>query len=480
MDRSNFWVHFGIAAILVTFAAVLGGLERWRSSLSADVAIPEEHRSVGPLKRPPEVLVRFKPDVSLDRMRSIAAASNDQVVDEIESVGGLAVIDDLDDADPQFVVHQYASMNDVEYAEPNYRIQLDDPIEKNNDISPRSAASVFRSDEKVPNDPLFAKQWALNNQGAAGGTARADIDAVAAWQTTTGSSEVVVAVLDSGVELDHEDLKNNIWTRPDDLAAYSDAELGELDDLRGFNGVDLNDDPSDDNGHGTHCAGIIGAEGNNGLGITGVNWNVKIMPLKFLGRNGGGTTEDAIAAINYAIERKKDGVNIRVISASWGSQIYSKALEDTIRAAGDAGILFIAAAGNNGTDNDTGPHYPSNYKLPNVVSVAAVDNTDKLASFSNFGVKSVDVAAPGKAVLSTWLGSSYRELSGTSMATPYVSGVAALIAAQEPKVSMADLRSRLLDSADKLDSLKGKVGTGGRICAANAVRAAHSKAAAGN
>ena len=193
------------------------------------------------------------------------------------------------------------------------------------------------------------------------------------------------------------------------------------------------------------------------------------MPLKFLGRGGYGTTKDAIEAINYAIERKKAGVNIRVISASWGSTAYSRALEDVIRKAGEEGILFVAAAGNASTDNDKTPHYPSSYKLPNVISVAALDRFDNLASFSNYGVKSVHIAAPGKEIMSTWLKGDYREASGTSMATPYVSGVAALALSAEPNLSVEKLREKLLKSVDKLDGLGGKIETGGRINAAKAV-----------
>jgi subtilisin family serine protease len=225
----------------------------------------------------------------------------------------------------------------------------------------------------------------------------------------------------------------------------------------------------DDNGHGTHCAGIIGAEGNNNEGIAGINWNVRIMPLKFLGRGGFGTTKNAIEAINYAIDRKQKGVNVRVINASWGSTQYSRALEDAIRAAGEQGILFVAAAGNNSTDNDKRAHYPSNYNLPNVLSVAAVDRTDSITSFSNFGVKTVHIAAPGRDILSTWLNNAYREASGTSMAAPQVSGVAALVLASEPDLSVAKLRARILETADKIASLEGKTATGGRLCAAQAL-----------
>jgi subtilisin family serine protease len=188
-----------------------------------------------------------------------------------------------------------------------------------------------------------------------------------------------------------------------------------------------------------------------------------------LGRGGFGTTADAIKAINYAIDRKKNGVNLRVINASWGSTQNSKALEDTIRAAGDAGILFVAAAGNNGTDNDKRPHFPSNYDLPNVLSVAATDRTDALTSFSNFGIKTVHFAAPGRDIESTWLGDAYRDASGTSMAAPHVAGVAALILSNEPNLTVAQLRERLLKSVDKLPNMAGKVSSGGRLNAAKAL-----------
>jgi thermitase len=472
MNRNNIWIHLSIAVILVTLAAVVGQIERWKVSLvDPPVNLSRTTTSSRPVFHSPkrdeaEVLVKFLPGVSIDTVRTVAAQNHDALVDEFEYVNGWTEIDDLDNANPEEVAAQYSKMSDlVAYAEPNFRIELDEPAQ-----SPNGLDLVHRPPTaNMPNDPQFAQQWALNNSGQDGGKEHADISALLAWAKTHGSSDVVVAVLDSGVDYSHPDLRSNMWLRPDNIPAYTDDELGTFNDEHGFDITDNATDPMDDNGHGTHCAGIIGAEGDNNEGIAGVNWNVEIMPLKFLGRGGFGTTADAIKAINYAIDRKEKGVNVRVINASWGSTSKSKALEDAIRAAGDAGILFVAAAGNNGSDNDKRPHYPSNYDLPNVVSVAALDRTDSLASFSNWGVKRVHVAAPGKDILSTWLNDDYREASGTSMAAPQVAGVAALIVAQNPKITVQQLKDRLLKSVDVIDSLKGKVASGGRINAAKAV-----------
>ncbi|MDH3492228.1 MAG: S8 family serine peptidase [Acidobacteriota bacterium] len=466
MDKRNFWVHFGIAAILIGMAAIAGTLIRNIGNI--------EYSEDNPVRKPvsmvreaketePEVLVRFKPDVSFAEIKKITGKNNDSIEDEIENVKNLISIDDLDNANAEDVAIQYGKMSDVVlYAEPNFKIELD-PV---GDISPVRAPF---DGQQTPNDPLFGEQWALNNKGQGGGKAKADISALRAWLKSRGSEDVVVAVLDTGVDYSHVDLSENIWFRPDNIAPYTDDELGTIDDKNGYD-ADANDgDPMDDNGHGTHCAGIIGAEGNNGEGITGVNWKVEIMPLKFLGSGGFGSTKNAIEAINYAIDRKKAGVNIRVINASWGSTMYSKALEDAIRAAGEQGILFVAAAGNNSTDNDGRPHYPSNYDLPNVISVAALDRNDELASFSNFGAKTVHIAAPGKEIVSTWLNGQYREASGTSMATPQVAGIAALLISGNPDIDVAALRAKLLGSVDALDSLTGKVENGGRINAEKAL-----------
>lgn len=478
MNRNNIWIHICIAVVIITFAAVLGQIRRWQISPSFPVTKKVEVNKNKPTttkrsttESEPEVLVKFRPNVSLADIKKLASKNNDRVEDEIEVVKGLVSIDDLDNADATTVAAQYAKMTDlVLFAEPNFQISLNDPTAdySTKDLLLRKNNLNVLS-EKLPNDPMFNDQWALSNNGQTGGKAKADVSALKAWLKTQGSEKIVVAVLDTGVDYSHSDLSSNIWFRPDNVPQYKDDELGTFNDFYGFNGVDNQTDPMDDNGHGTHCAGIIGAEGDNNEGIAGINWKVQIMPLKFLGKGGFGTTKDAIEAINYAIDRKRNGVNLRVISASWGSTQYSKALEDTIRAAGEEGILFVAAAGNDGTSNDKRPHYPSNYDLPNVISVAATDSNDALTSFSNYGVKTVHIAAPGREILSTWLNGQYREASGTSMATPYVSGVAALVLATEPNLSVEKLRERLLKSVDKCDDLKDKVESGGRLNAAKAL-----------
>ena len=468
MHRNNFLPHVALALVLILVAAFAGQLRRWqhRQWKRAVQIMPAADKRQDPGSgdidtRDPrqfgdaEVLVKFRTGVSEEAIRRITSRLNDRIEDEIESVPGLEAIDDLDDADAEAVASEYRSLPEVEFAEPNYEISLEDT---------GPGLGPVR-----PSDPRFAEQWALANDGQNGGKQGADISAMRAWAVTTGSQKVVVAVLDSGVDYTHTDLATNIWVRPANVQPYDDADLGTIQDLHGYNALGNDSDPMDDNGHGTHCAGIIGAEGGNDIGITGVNWKIEIMPLKFMNAGGFGTTKDAIEAINYVIDRKQKGVNVRIISASWGSTQKSRALEAVIRKAYDEGILFVAASGNASTNNDRSPHYPSSYN--NVVSVAALDRNDRLASFSNYGVKSVQIAAPGKDILSTWPGDAYEEHSGTSMATPVVAGVAALIVAKNPRISVDDLRGKVLSSVDQLDSLKGKVATGGRINAAKAVGA---------
>ncbi len=462
MNRNNIWGHLAVALALILVAAFAGWVRKLQregrftskfersNSYSREREFANDDGDTGNV----EVLVRFRPGITQEAIEGIVARLHDEVEDRIEAVDGLEVIEDETGKDADTVAQEYRALPEVEYAEPNYEITADREM--------KGGAKPVH-----PGDPMFNEQWALDNSGQRGGKAGADISAMRAWAVTRGSEEIVVAVLDSGVDYTHPDLAKNIWTRPENIEAYADG----VDDVHGYNAVDQSGDPMDDNGHGTHCAGIIGAEGGNDFGIAGINWNVKIMPLKFMSAGGTGTTVDAIECINYAIDRKHDGVNLRVISASWGSRQKSRALEDVIRKAYDEGILFVAASGNTSSNNDRAPHYPASFNLGNVISVAALNRNDELASFSNYGPKSVHLAAPGAEILSTWLRGGFEEHSGTSMAAPMVAGVAALILSEEPGLSVDELRAKLLKSVDKLPALSGKVASGGRINAAKAVGA---------
>ncbi len=474
MNRQNFLGHLALAVMVIMLAAFAGQMRRWQSEPR-----PSAPENTGPeviatdeaavdMMEETELLVRFRSGTTAEEVERIAARFGDRVEDRVESVSGLAVITDTDGFDRQ-EFDAYRALPGVEFVEPNYRISLD-PEDAEDEVGGSfSVTEMDRESSAMPDDPMFGEQWALENKGQRDGKIRADVGALNAWAKATGSNKVVVAVLDSGVDYTHPDLTNNMWVRPANIAPYRDEQLGAIEDARGYNAVDNSGDPMDENGHGTHCAGIIGAEGNNAEGIAGVNWKVEIMPLKFMSAGGFGTTKDAIEAINYVIERKRAGVNVRVISASWGSTQKSRALGEVIRKAGEEGILFVAASGNSSANTDRSPHYPSSYDLPNVISVAALNRRDELASFSNYGPKSVHVAAPGAEILSTWLGGEYEEHSGTSMATPVVSGIAALVLSVDNDLSVKELRERLLGSVDKLDPLNGKVASGGRICAARAL-----------
>jgi len=326
----------------------------------------------------------------------------------------------------------------------------------------------------VPNDPSFGQLWGLSNTGQSGGLRDADIDAPEAWDVTTGSRSVVVAVIDTGIDYRHRDLSANAWRNPGEVAGdgIDNDRNGFVDDVYGWDFANNDADPMDEQGHGTHVSGTIGAMGNNGAGVVGVSWNVSIMGLKFLGANGSGSTSGAVAAINYATRMRRDfGVNVVATNNSWGGGGFSSSLRDAIAAGGRAGILFVAAAGNESQNIDTTPAYPAAYTSDAVISVAATDRSNNLASFSNYGVTGVDVAAPGASIYSTVPGNSYATYSGTSMATPHVTGTVALMAAANPQATAAQIRSAILSTAVPVASLAGKVATGGLLNAAAAVQA---------
>ncbi len=339
----------------------------------------------------------------------------------------------------------------IKYAEPNY---------------------IYHASE-IPDDTRFAELWGMHNTGQSGGTVDADIDAPEAWDINTGTSTLVVAVIDTGVNYLHEDLADNMWVNQAEFTGVpgeDDDGNGHIDDIYGIDTVGTGDsDPMDDNDHGSHVAGTVGAVGNNALGVSGVAQNVSIMAVKFLNSSGSGNTGDAIEAFQYVIDMKQSGVNIKITQNSWGGGPFSQGLFDIMNKAGALGILHMAAAGNSGTDNDVTPHYPSSFELPYVVAVAASDHNDARASFSQYGSLSVDIAAPGTNILSTELGDTYGTKNGTSMATPMVSGIAALIASAHPTSTAAQIRRLLLNSIDALPAWEGLVSTGGRANAYNAL-----------
>jgi len=328
---------------------------------------------------------------------------------------------------PERLIQKYQQSGLVQYAEPDYRVHL----------------------ARTPNDPKYldGTLWALHNTGQNSGVPGADIHAPEGWDTLSTASNVVVALVDSGVRYTHHDLAANMWLNP-------------RDGTHGLNVFTGSNDPGDDNGHGTRIAGILGALGNNDVGVVGVAWGVQIMACKFVDASGSGTVSDAIACIDYA---RTNGAHI--INASWGTYEFSLSLSNAIYDARAADILVVAAAGNESLDNDEIPFYPASFDLDNVVSVAATTRRDELYPWSNTGATTVDLAAPGQEIYSTdYLSdNAYAIDEGTSMAAAYVTGASALLRARYSSESPRQIIDRLLAGVDPLPTLTGRCLSGGRL-----------------
>ncbi|MCE5228582.1 S8 family serine peptidase [bacterium] len=394
---------------------------------------------------PNRLLVRFDPSVSpANRAGVLASAGGGTIVTSYTIVPGLALVKLPQGMAVEDALVKYNGAAGIKYAEPDYEL---------------------KAFAKIPNDTRFSELWGMHNTGQTGGTADADIDAPEAWDIHTGTGNTVVAVIDTGIDYTHPDLASNMWTNPGEIAGngIDDDGNGYIDDVNGYDFYNSDGNPMDDHGHGTHCSGTIGARGNDGIGVAGVSWRVKLMAIKFLSSSGSGSTSGAILSVQYAT-----AMGAKIMSNSWGGGSYNQSLKDAIDAAGARNMLFIAAAGNDsGNNNDINPVYPCSYTSDNIISVMSTTNTDARSSFSNFGPTSVDLGAPGSSILSCAPGGGYATMSGTSMATPHVSGGAALVWSLNPTLTYSEVKRILMQGVDP--TLSGQCASGGRMNIAKAI-----------
>ena len=408
------------------------------------------------------VIVKLKPGANSNEISNLQAQIG---VTQVTKASQLGIdIWQIPSGTVEQTISAYKDDPRFEYIEPDYIITLDD-VQKPS--STQESSGKITPQATTPNDPGYSQLWGLNNTGQSAGTADADIDAPEAWDIQKGNPNLVIGVIDTGVDYNHPDLVGNIWTNPGEIAGdgIDNDNNGYIDDTRGWDFADIDNNPMDGHGHGTHVSGTIAGKGNNGVGVTGVAWNAKIMPLKMFDDTGsGGYTSNAILAINYATAK-----GVKLTNNSWGGGGYSQALYDAINTAGQQGALFIAAAGNDGTNNDIYPAYPASYNLSNIISVASTTRTDGLSWFSNYGATTVDLGAPGSDIYSTLPNSSYGTKNGTSMASPHVTGAAALLWSQNPTWTAQQVKNKLMQTTDPISALSGKTVTGGRLNINNAL-----------
>ena len=420
-----------------------------------------------------EIIVKFKNGeeksfLSINRLKTLAIEGHRQVK---LSYGNLSVLKVGNNKSIDFLLKQLKSDPAIEYAEPNFIYSVN-PIktEKTTNLKKLLKSPFTDFTASTPDDPDFGKLWGLRNSGTneprgSIGVEGADVNALNAWDITKGSKAIKIAVIDTGVDYNHPDLKENIWVNSleaNGKSGIDDDGNGFVDDIHGYDFANDDADPMDGNGHGTHCSGTIGAVHNNQLGVSGVMADVSIVPIKFLTDDGSGSLEGAIRAIDYATM-----MNVDLMSNSWGGGGRSQALLEAIERASIKGIIFTAAAGNSSANNDTSPSYPASYEVANIVSVSATTAQNTLASFSSYGRNSVHIGAPGHNILSTVNGGGYDIYSGTSMATPHVSGILGLLLAKEGRLPHATLRERLMMTGVPVSSLRGKTITASRADAYN-------------
>jgi thermitase len=402
---------------------------------------------------PGEIIVKLNPGVNAQSFLSKKGFSTFALSSSREiklSVEKLNVFKVGDEKSLEGAIAELKNNPEVVYAEPNFIYSAAVmPIEKSLSHKRLEKSPFADTTAATPDDPSFGQLWGLKNTGSnepqgKAGVEGADVNALKAWDITRGSHNIRIAIIDTGIDYTHPDLKGNV------------------DSEHGYNFANNTKDAMDDNGHGTHCAGTIGAIHDNKVGVAGVMADVTMIPVKFLDAGGSGTLEAAVKSIDYATS-----LNVDLMSNSWGGGGRSEALYDAIKRASDKGIIFTAAAGNSSSNNDATPSYPASYDVPNVVSVAALTAQNDLAYFSSFGRNTVHIAAPGHNILSTLKGGGYEIMSGTSMATPHVSGVLGLLLAKEGRMPHEQMRERLTMTGTPVAALRGKTQTASRIDAYN-------------
>lgn len=417
---------------------------------------------------PGEIIVRTKPGVTLSGEEgSLVKDFGAKVLFEFDTPGGIHKSETGEflhlklpaGVSTEEAMAAMAQDDRVEFAAPNNTYGLPEVI---------AGEAPHADGQAISKDPRAGELYGLHNTGQTGGKADADIDAPEAWQIHTGRDQsqggTLLAVIDTGIDYNHPDLKANMWTNPGEIAGdgIDNDGNGVVDDIHGYNAFANTGDPMDGHGHGTHCAGTIGARGNNDVGVVGVNQNANMMGVKIFNDSGSTNAAAIIRGIQYSTK-----MGARITSNSWGGGAANEGIK---QAFAQSPALHLMAAGNSGTDNDRRPHYPSSYDLPNKIAVAATDHKDGIARFSCFGATSVEIGAPGVDILSTVNGGKYASYSGTSMATPHTAGAALLIADANPGISNEELKERLLGTADKIPSLAGKVVTGGRLNVGKAIQ----------
>ncbi|HEX8502972.1 MAG TPA: S8 family peptidase, partial [Pyrinomonadaceae bacterium] len=431
--------------LLPSWRASARGPERAAPAAAPAAASPANPARTPPERREGELLVRFRQGASADEVLAAPALKGMRRAGILRGKSRVERLSIDAGHDVEAAVAELRGHPSVEFAEPNF---------------------VIKGEQLTPDDPRFAEQWALRNAGEANGTsAGSDVRAARAWAVSTGSPSTVVAVVDSGVDFSHPDLKDNRWANAAEQDNRRDDDRdGYVNDLYGWDFVNDSGTVADENGHGTAVAGLIAARGNNGVGVSGVMWQAGLMSLRVLDATGAGDVGRAVEAIDYAVAH-----GAQVINCSWGTGANSEALRDAVSRAGARGVVVVAAAGNAGHDNDAAPHYPASFDLPNVISVASTDGADRLAGWSNWGAARVQVAAPGDGVLTTTRGGGYGVVNGTSASAAVVSGVVGLVKTARPLLRAERVREAVAGGVRKIPELAGKVSAGGVVDAAAAL-----------